>query len=327
MAKKSKKNIEPLIVAIKPAYRNHPIIGGNNVVLADWEDKETIDKADIFLQSNILEQKRQKKLGHIYKFIRFSGKPYICAESAVFRKNCAEYPSPSAYYRFSWWSYFQDEGDYNISNCPSDRWDRIQKEQNIEIKDWRKPGDAILVLLQRPGDSSLKNLIARYGNYEKFLIATIKEIRKYTDRKIILRPHPNRIHSQLKIIKDSGIENYEISGNHQGSGLLHGGPGLYEDLNRAWAVVGFNSNALTESVCEGIPTFSMCPSSMAWPVSNKSLSRLEQPQMYDRSQWLNNLAYCQWNTKEIAEGLPWQHLKSLYPYDLVNPYCQNKLRI
>ena len=59
------KNSEPLIVAIKPAYRNHPVLGGDNVVVAEWEDKDLINKADIFLQSNILEQKRQRKLGQI----------------------------------------------------------------------------------------------------------------------------------------------------------------------------------------------------------------------------------------------------------------------
>ena len=42
--------------------------------------------------------------------------------------------------------------------------------------------------------------------------------------------------------------------------MLSGGNELYADFKDAWAVVGFNSNALTESVCEGIPTFSMCPS-------------------------------------------------------------------
>lgn len=54
------KTSEPLIVAIKPAFRNHPLLGGDNVILADWEDKDLINSADIFLQSNILEQKRQK---------------------------------------------------------------------------------------------------------------------------------------------------------------------------------------------------------------------------------------------------------------------------
>ena len=315
------KTSEPLIVAIKDAYRNHPIIGGNNVKIAEWEDKELINKADIFLQSNILEQKRQKKLGHIYEFIRYSGKPYICAESAVFRRNMPNYPAPQAYHRFSWWSYFQDEGEYNVSNCPSDRWEQVQQEQNIEIKEWQQPGEAILVVLQRPGDSSLKNLLKKHGTYDAFLAHTLTEIRKHTDRKIIVRLHPARVERQMEIINRCSISNFEISQNNSGAGLLNGGDGLYQDFQRAWAVVGFNTNALTESVCEGLPTFSLCPSSMAWPVSNTNLNTLENPTFFDRTRWLHNLAYCQWNTSEIAQGLPWQHLKSLYPTKLINPYC------
>jgi len=315
------KKSEPLIVAIKEAYRNHPLIGGSNIKLVEWEDKDTIKSADIFLQSNILEQKRQKKLGHIYEYIRYSGKPYICAESAVFRKNLPNYPHPKAYHRFSWWSYFYDEGEYNADNCPPDRWYKIQKEQDIEIKDWQQPGDAILLLLQRPGDSSLKNLLKKHGTYDAFLANTLKEIRKNTDRKIIVRLHPIRVEKQLEIINRCSVSNFEISQNTKGAGLLNGGEGLYEDFRRSWAIIGFNTNALTESACEGIPTFSLCPSSMAWPVSNKSLTTLEKPEVFDRQQWLNNLAYCQWRTDEIEQGLPWQHLKPLYPNKLINPYC------
>lgn len=315
------KNSEPLIVAIKDAYRNHPLIGGSNIKLVEWEDKATINSADIFLQSNILEQKRQKKLGHIYEFIRYSGKPYICAESAVFRKNLPNYPHPKAYHRFSWWSYFYDEGEYNADNCPPDRWYKIQQEQDIEIKDWQQPGDSILLLLQRPGDSSLKNLLKKHGSYDAFLKNTLEEIRKHTDRKIIVRLHPIRVEKQLEIINRCSVSNFEISQNTKGAGLLNGGEGLYQDFKRSWAVVGFNTNALTESACEGLPTFSLCPSSMAWPVSNKSLSTLEKPEVFDRQQWLNNLAYCQWRTDEIEQGLPWQHLKPLYPNKLTNPYC------
>ena len=302
------KTSEPLIVAIKDAYRNHPIIGGNNVKIAEWEDKELINKADIFLQSNILEQKRQKKLGHIYEFIRYSGKPYICAESAVFRRNMPNYPAPQAYHRFSWWSYFQDEGEYNVSNCPSDRWERVQQEQNIEIKEWQQPGEAILVVLQRPGDSSLKNLLKKHGTYDAFLAHTLTEIRKHTDRKIIVRLHPARVERQMEIINRCSISNFEISQNNSGAGLLNGGDGLYQDFQRAWAVVGFNTNALTESVCEGLPTFSLCPSSMAWDCSNKNLENLDSPLLFDRLQWLYNLGYCQWREDEIAKGAPWFHL-------------------
>lgn len=119
--------------------------------------------------------------------------------------------------------------------------------------------------------------------------------------------HPLRQEQQLDILKNFDVE---ISTNTQGAGLLEGGDGLYEDFSKAYAVVGFNSNALTESVCEGIPTFSLCPSSMAWDCSNKDLKLLESIEYFERNQWLYNLGYCQWREDEIAKGDPWVHLKS-----------------
>jgi hypothetical protein len=117
--------------------------------------------------------------------------------------------------------------------------------------------------------------------------------------------HPLRQEQQLEILQKFDVE---ISTNTHGAGLLEGGDGLYEDFKNAYAVVGFNSNALTESICEGIPTFSMCASSMAWQCSNKDLKRIENPTSFAREQWLYNLGYCQWREDEIAQGAPWYHL-------------------
>jgi hypothetical protein len=301
-------NTDALVVGIEEMFRNHPIPDLPNFKIVPWEDQDTIQSADIYIQNNIISQKR-KKFKRYYQFILDSGKPFIVTESAVFRHNMVQPPNPMAYHRYSWTSYFQDEGDYCNKNCPPDRWHRIQKEQNIEIKPWRKRGKYILVILQRPGDSSLKNLIEQHGSYEGFVKYTLDEIRTYTKKPIRVRMHPLRQEQQLEILKNFDVE---ISTNTQGAGLLEGGDGLYEDFRDAHAVVGFNSNALTESVCEGIPTFSMCASSMAWQCSNKTLKLLEQPMTYDRQQWLNNLGYCQWREDEIARGDPWFHLIKKY---------------
>jgi len=141
----------------------------------------------------------------------------------------------------------------------------------------------------------------------------LENLKYYTDRPIVIRMHPLRQDKQKNLItafqEYSDKKNITISTNTHGAGFLEGGEGLYEDFSKAWCVVGFNSNALTESICEGIPTFSMCPSSMAWPVSNKSLKLIEQPVMFERQQWLNNLGYCQWREDECVAGLPWEHLK------------------
>jgi hypothetical protein len=293
-----------LVVGIAEAYRNHPIPNLPNFKIVPWEDQDTILSADIYIQNNIIGQKR-KKLNKYYQFILDSNKPFIVTESAVFRRNMIQPPNPMSYHRYSWTSYFQDEGDYRNKNSPADRWLRIQKEQRIEIKEWRTKGEYVLVILQRPGDSSLKNLLEKHNTYEGFVKYTLDNIRANTDRPIRVRMHPLRQEQQLEILKNFDVE---ISTNTQGAGLLEGGDGLYEDFRNAYAVVGFNSNALTESVCEGIPTFSLCPSSMAWECSNKHLENLESLEYFDRNQWLYNLGYCQWREDEIARGDPWIHL-------------------
>jgi hypothetical protein len=297
-------NKDSLVVGIEEMYRNHPIPDLPNFKIVPWADQDTILSADAYIQNNIISQKR-KHLKQYYQFILDSGKPFIVTESAVFRRNMIPPPDPMAYHRYSWTSYFQNEGDYCNKNSPPDRWLRIQKEQSIEIKDWRTTGDYILLILQRPGDSSLKNLLEIHGTYNQFIDYTLKSIKENTDRPIRVRMHPLRQDRQLEALKDFDVD---ISTNTQGSELLEGGDGLYEDFRNAYAVVGFNSNALTESVCEGIPTFSMCASSMAWECSNKTLKLLEQPVLYDREQWLYNLGYCQWREDEIARGDPWFHL-------------------
>lgn len=299
---------ELLVVGIQEMYRNHPIPNLPNFKIVPWKDQDTILSADIYIQNNIIGQKR-KKLNKYYQFILDSNKPFIVTESAVFRRNMIQPPNPMAYHRYSWTSYFRDEGNYCNENSPPDRWLRIQKEQRIEIKDWRTTGEYILVILQRPGDSSLKNLVETHGSYKNFVEYTLQKIKENTDRPIRVRMHPLRQDRQLEILKNFDIE---ISTNTQGAGLLEGGDGLYEDFRNAYAVVGFNSNALTESVCEGIPTFSMCPSSMAWDCSNKEMSTIEKPEYFERNQWLYNLGYCQWREDEISRGDPWFHLiKSL----------------
>lgn len=299
------------IVAIKELlWTYHPL--PDTVLVVPFSDKKTVESADVLLQTNIKGGKKSKQLGKIYQYVIDSGKPYICVESAVFRRNMPTPPNPKAYHRWSWFSYFRDEGDYCNKNSPSDRWQQIQKDQNIKIKDWSSPGDKILLILQRPGDTSLIRLVDKHGSYENFLSNTILEIRKNTDRKILIRPHPSRRDTQLKIIDNLHLKNIEISQTPAMSGALSGGDGLYKDFSEAWAAVGFNSNALTESICEGIPTFSLCPSSMAWECSNTDLKYLEKPKTFDRQQWLNNLGYCQWREDECLQGLPIKHLMRKY---------------
>ena len=125
------KMSEPLIVGIEGVMRTHPLPNLPNFKVVPWTDQKTIKSADIFVQANIKENKHRKLLP-LYQFIEDSGKPWIVVESAVFRKNMPQPPHPKAYHRYSWFSYFQDEGEYNNNGCPSDRLEQIQNDKNIE---------------------------------------------------------------------------------------------------------------------------------------------------------------------------------------------------
>ena len=87
-------------------------------------------------------------------------------------------------------------------------------------------------------------------------------------------------------------------------------------------MVAYNSNTLTQSVLEGIPSFCFDPASMAAPVCLKPKVLGHQnlfhwstdpesflPSDKARGQWLNDLAYTQWTLDEIKNGAAWEHLK------------------
>lgn len=284
----------------------------------DFEQLSLLKDSDILLMENNLEHnKLYRHYPQIFEYVRESGKPWIVVEAAVFRKNHVKPPDPGAYYRWSWFSYFADAGNYCNANSPDDRWRQIQQEQGIEIHPWRSRESNILFMMQRPGDTSLAPALDHWGSYQNFIEVTIQKIRQHTDRPIRIRLHPQRHNMQIPLLEnvltlpDVKISEFSDQDNQQ---WVEGGKSLQKDLNRSWAVVGLNSNSLTETVCMGIPTWSLHPSSLAWPVSHHDLRELESPRLdIDRDQWLYDLGYTQWRYDEVIEGLPWQHLMKAWP--------------
>jgi len=305
-------NKDLLVVGIEGSMRTHPLPDLDNFVLVPWSDQRTIRSADCFIQANIKENKH-KDLRAQYQYIIDSGKPYIVTESAVFRQGMNE---DKLYHRWAWNHYFQDQADYCNINSPEDRWLQIKQDQDLQVKPWQHNKQGyILLCLQRPGDSSLHRIVKKKKTeYRDWIWSCVEEIRQYTERTIRIRIHPLKQEVTLAYLEgiQDKFENIEISSNCDGGTLengSNGGDGFKRDLDKAYVVVGLNSNALTESVMAGIPTFSLCSGSMAYPVSNHNLSQIENPKLeFDRTQWLNDLGYCQWREDEIKQGLPWYHL-------------------
>ena len=277
--------------------------------LVTFDEAKRLDLNDVeaFVQTNVLGFiKNNMKDQH--DFIASTGKPRIVIEQATFRQNI-DFDKPENYYYKVGLNHFTyNEGKFFNQDSPSDRWERIKKEQNIEIKPWRHMqytgNEHILFLLQNPIDTSLNPLMERGEDYELWINKIVRQIKNITSKKVRIRLHP-RFQSRFDLHKLSLVAD-EISNEYDGWNKTNGGESLYKDLKNAFACVTFSSNAATEAICEGIPVVNLDNSSFSWPVSYHTLDILNEPVIrcdFDRTQWLNDCAYTQWTMEEINSGI------------------------
>ena len=73
-------------------------------------------------------------------------------------------------------------------------------------------------------------------------------------------------------------------------------------------MINHSSNPAIESVVNGIPAF-VSESSLCYDVGSSDLKNILSPNMPERQQWANWLAYTEWSTDEIKEGLPWKRIR------------------
>jgi len=272
--------------------------------------------ADCYYQTNELKRKffkgnREETQGKYFRFILDSQKPYIVSESNPFRQF-------NGWTRFGWNSYKWTAGNFNNENAPRDRWNRFEKITGIKFKDWNSPGDNILIMGQKEGDSALNSMYEQgFKNSYEWMWKVIKKIRKHSDRPIVIRPHPRGMEKKglpkfKEFLEENKIANVKFSVSVTPGGN-QGGAGLEYDLDNSYCVVTFNSNSAIEAVIKGIPVFSLDDGCMAYPISHTDLSQIENLK-YDINldDWQNKIAYTIWNKEDVQTGRTWEHLKPVY---------------
>ena len=207
----------------------------------------------------------------------------------------ADKSNPLHYLRYSFDGVFPTTGFYFDQDVDPDRWSQISRDLGISLKPWRTQGNHILICLQRNGGWSMRGL-----DVIQWMNATILEIRKYSQRPIIVRSHPGdkKISGYLKI-------------NHK-SVLLSTMLDLREDLQNAWATVVYNSSPSVASIIEGIPAFltDLQPQhSQSFTVANTDISKIEDPLLVDRQAWIERLSMCHWKFDELKSGTAWKFFK------------------
>ena len=202
-----------------------------------------------------------------------------------------------------------NDGNFLSDNSPSDRWDMLVKKFNVKYEPWRKsdPSDPIIFVMQPKDNWSMNELdpIDWFkGVYEK--------LRPITNRKFIVRPHPNNVSNILEREKElpSDVEIQYTKKHFVGDEKKYYRFHFQDVITNCHAVVTHNSTASVDSCVRGIPTFVTSDLALCWPVANKDLSKIESPNYPDRTQWVNDLGYKLWSIKEIRDGTVYKRFKS-----------------
>jgi hypothetical protein len=124
---------------------------------------------------------------------------------------------------------------------------------------------------------------------------TVAKLKDYTDRKIIIRPHPRCTFSLN--LNNSIIEYPKII---QGS---------YDDFDIDYGyhcVINHNSGPAVQASIHGVPV--ICDSSsLAAELGNK-IENIESVTVPNRNEWFLKLCHTEWTLDEISQGIPLRRL-------------------
>ncbi len=166
----------------------------------------------------------------------------------------------------------------------------------LMLKPWRTAGDHILICGQHERSLQWENM----SRMSQWVADTIRDIRKYSDRKIFVRPHP-----RCPIVMPAAA--YKDIERQQPIKIT----GTYDDFDLKFkgvhAVVSWSSNPGIRSVINGVPAV-VGPLSLAYDVAEHDLSNIENLCMPDRQSWLNEYAHTEWTVEEIRQGIPLSRL-------------------
>jgi len=267
---------------------------GDVVTLSEADHYEECDCAIIFGSW----KDRNSSWHKVKRDVVSKAKNFIVLETPILGRKKVDEIMTDTWYRIGLNGFLNNTGNFNNKNRPGDRWRKIQKELGVEVLPWTDNKDGPIILaLQLPGDASLSGLDINKWAYNRVI-----SIRNISKNPIIVRtPQLQRQFDLPKIIGNVG----DIS-VQQGTK-----ENLIPTLRDAYCSVSYSSGLGVDSVLAGCPTVAWSPANFAYDISSKFISNINSVHKPDRSNWLHDLSYCQWNVEEISWGLPWEHLKPL----------------
>lgn len=223
------------------------------------------------------------------------GKYWLSIDSNVFIYR--DRTNPHRYLRYSFNGVFPAEGIYCNDRPGEENWANMRRHYNMDLQPWRTTGNHIVIALQRPLGWSMRGF-----DLMTWLQSTLSQIRKHSDRPVVVRWHPGDWKAYPKYA--ATLKQLGVTVSPQERHIL-------DDLRGAWALVCHNSTPSSVAAIEGIPAFitdspGYC---QAGPVANLDLAQIEQPNMPDREHWIRQLAQCHWSFDDLKSGRCWSHMR------------------
>tara|TARA_B100000780_G_scaffold41554_1_gene25821 strand:- start:4243 stop:5184 length:942 start_codon:yes stop_codon:yes gene_type:complete len=268
---------------------------GNNVIEADvgviqgWQHNNgKATKGHLRLRQDVIDT--QLRLGK-----------QVCAADANLFLYATPSNAPHHYLRYSFNGVFPNTGNYFDNTPDPKRWQMISKDLGITTEAHKTTGNNIVLCLQRQGGWSMGEI-----NVVDWATKTINNIRKYSDRTIIVRPHPKDKKALISYIP----ELQQIYRSNKSIEFSTQDAPLAQDLSNAWAVVNHNSSSIVGSVIQGYSAFITDPvSSQCAEVAHTDFAQLETPTEFDRQTWLERISMFHWKFSELEDGSAWRHMR------------------
>ncbi len=265
----------------------------NDFVIINETNNDYLKKYEFFVSCGDVKITFSKDLIEKYLNINLTKKPRLIRDVTYLRvipeiRNL----DVNFFPRFTWNSILPGERNFPYDQTYN-RWLDIKNKYNLHIKDYKKQGDKILFFLQIPTDASLNELNFNNDGYLNFMIRTIKDIFKYSDRKIVLRSHPlNR--------KNDVIANFLLNHFRETKKVfLSNNEKLSDDLKDTKCVVSYNSSATVEALFDGINVINLSKMQPCFSAANNTLSAIENLKELNREDFLRKIAFLHWESEEI----------------------------
>jgi len=170
-----------------------------------------------------------------------------------------------------------------------------QYPAQLQLKDHRIAGTDIVICTQNP----LSEQWQGQPSTAKWVNNLIQKIRQHSERPIVIRAHP-RVPVQFNV---SNYKNVSVTRPHP----LSNDQMFINALTNTRFIINHNSNPAIIAAIEGIPVH-VDDTSIAWDISNKSLDNIENPDLTDKTQWLEKIKKTEYTIDEIKRAELFTHL-------------------